>query len=71
MSWPIGQSVSVVASSWKHFSPRFARKCHARRSIVIVDDAAHSYMGNARVWEAVGIQTDHPEALIQLLVNRK
>ena len=61
----------VVASIWKYFSAGFARRCHEKRALVIVDD------GGPETWKPMleagvdGIQTDHPAGLIQLLKEWK
>ncbi len=64
------REVAVVASSWKHFSPRFAESCHRNHAQVIVDDEGPATWETLVVWGADGIQTDFPEELIAWLQQR-
>jgi hypothetical protein len=60
-----------VASVWRHFSPTFVTTCHDAGAIVIVDESDPSCWDDALAWGADGIQTDHPEKLIQFLQTRE
>ena len=60
----------VVAAVWRHFSPTFMQTCHDAGAIVIVDEQDRDSWPDALAWGADGIQTDHPEALIQVLRER-
>ena len=57
----------VVAAVWRYFSKTFVAKCHAAGAIVIVDEDDPGCWKDAVAWGTDGIQTDHPEALIQFL----
>lgn len=57
----------VVASSWENLSESFVDQCHAVGAILIVDDDEPSCWKQMLEWGVDGIQTDHPEDLIQLL----
>lgn len=65
------QQPTVVASMAKYFSPSFARKVHEHDAIVIVDDKDPSSWNPLLNAGADGIQTDHPEKLIQFLKHFK
>ena len=58
---------AVVASVWKHCSKRFVEMCHQAGAIVIVDDHGPETWHDLLDWGVDGIQTDHPEELIELL----
>jgi glycerophosphoryl diester phosphodiesterase len=60
----------VTASVWKHYSEGFAKACHERGSLVIVDESDPSCWEQALVWQTDGLQTDHPEKLVAFLKNR-
>lgn len=66
---PLLESVKprVVAAVWRYFSKTFVAKCHAAGAIVIVDEDDPGCWKDAVAWGTDGIQTDHPEALIQFL----
>lgn len=61
----------VVASSWENMSESFIRSCHAAGAIVIMDDDGPDCWEKALGWGLDGIQTDHPEALIKFIQERK
>lgn len=65
------RSLEVIASSWKHFSAKFADACHRQRVQVFVDDEGPATWETLIVWGADGIQTDFPEALIAWLRKRE
>jgi len=58
---------SVVATVWRHFSRSFVETCHAAGALVIVDERDPDCWRQALEWGADGIQTDHPERLIEFL----
>ncbi len=66
----------VVAAVWKHFSKDMVKLCHAQGAKIIVDEGEVSPPENIACWEealaagADGIQTDHPEELIEFLKSR-
>ncbi len=60
----------LVATTWEHFSPSFARRCHQAGAKVIVDDRQPDCWRQALEWGCDGIQTDHPTELIEFLTNR-
>ncbi len=62
---------AVVASVWKHCSKRFVEMCHQAGAIVIVDDHGPETWHDLLDWGVDGIQTDHPEELIDLLEKRE
>lgn len=61
----------VVASVWKQYSKTFADACHAAGAIVIVDEDGTECWPKMLEWKTDGIQTDHPQELIQLLQEKK
>ena len=61
----------VVASVWKQYSKTFADACHAAGAIVIVDEDGPECWQKMLEWKTDGIQTDHPQELIQLLRDKK
>jgi len=60
----------VVASLWRHLSPEFVEACRAAGVILIVDERGIETWAPMLEWGVDGIQTDHPEALIQHLRER-
>ncbi len=61
----------VIASTWKQMSASFVKTCHEAGAILIVDEDGPKCWKQALEWGVDGIQTDHPEALIQFLEARK
>ena len=61
----------VIAAVWKHYSKSFVEKCHQAGAIVIVDEDEPDCWEDALKWGSDGIQTDHPEELIQFLEKRR
>ncbi len=61
----------VVASSWNDVSESFIKTCHAANAVVLMDDKGPACWEKALSWGLDGIQTDHPEALIKYLQERK
>jgi glycerophosphoryl diester phosphodiesterase len=61
----------IVASVWKQFSKSFVDACHAANAIVICDEEGTECWKDMLTWGTDGIQTDHPEQLIQYLAARK
>ena len=62
---------AVVAPVWNDFSPTYAAPCHEAGTLVFVDEDDPGSWSNALLWQADGIQTDHPEQLIEFLLKRK
>ncbi len=60
----------LVATTWAHFTPSFARRCHQAGAKVIMDDRQPDDWSQALEWGCDGIQTDHPAELIEFLTNR-
>lgn len=60
----------VIAAVWRHYSKNFVATCHAASAIVIVDESDSTCWHQAIEWGSDGIQTDHPEQLIEFLENR-
>lgn len=58
---------AIVASVMDEYSKEFAEKCHAVGAIVIVDENTPEDWDNMLAWGTDGIQTDHPEQLVDLL----
>jgi glycerophosphoryl diester phosphodiesterase len=61
----------VVASVWRYYSKSFVEACHKAGAIVIVDESDPTCWDDAVAWGSDGIQTDHPEELIDFLMDRK
>ena len=61
----------VIAAVWKHYSKSFVEKCHQAGAIVIVDEDEPYCWEDAIRWGTDGIQTDHPQRLIEYLNKRK
>lgn len=60
----------VVAAVWRHFSREFVTTCHAHQALTIVDEGGKESWPLAIEWGADGIQTDHPQELIEYLKSR-
>ncbi len=60
----------LVATTWEHLTPSFARRCHQVGAKVIMDDRQPDCWSQALEWGCDGIQTDHPAELIKFLSNR-
>ncbi|NLP11289.1 glycerophosphodiester phosphodiesterase family protein [bacterium] len=60
----------LVATTWEHFTPSFARRCHQAGAKVIMDDRQPDCWSQALEWGCDGIQTDHPAELIDFLTKR-
>jgi glycerophosphoryl diester phosphodiesterase len=58
---------SVVAPVWRDFTKELVEMAHAAGALVIVDEKDRSSWQQALDWGADGIQTDHPEELIEYL----
>ena len=58
---------SVVAPVWSDFSRELVKMAHTAGALVIVDEKDRSSWQQAWEWGADGIQTDHPEELIEYL----
>jgi len=61
----------VIAAVWRHYSQSFVEKCHDAGAIVIVDESDPNCWEDALKWGSDGIQTDHPEELIEFLRKNK
>jgi glycerophosphoryl diester phosphodiesterase len=61
----------VIAATWDRYSKSFVETCHAAGAIVIVDESDPSCWADAIAWGSDGIQTDHPEKLIEFLKARE
>lgn len=62
---------SIIAPVWDNFSATYAKTCHDAGAKVIVDEKDKSSWPLALQWNADGIQTDHPEELINWLNARE
>jgi glycerophosphoryl diester phosphodiesterase len=62
---------SVVAPVWSDFSQELVGMAHAAGALVIVDEKDRSSWQQALKWGADGIQTDHPEELIEYLRKQR
>lgn len=60
----------AIASVWRHYSPTFVKTCHEAGALVIVDESDPTCWEDAIAWGSDGIQTDHPEKLIEFLKKR-
>ena len=58
---------TMIAATWRNYSPSFVQTCHDAGSLVIVDESDPSCWDDAVAWGSDGIQTDHPERLIAYL----
>ncbi|HIA47750.1 MAG TPA: glycerophosphodiester phosphodiesterase family protein [Candidatus Hydrogenedentes bacterium] len=58
---------TIIAATWRNYSPSFVKTCHDVGSLVIVDESDPSCWEDAVAWGSDGIQTDHPERLIAYL----
>ena len=61
----------VVAPVWRDFSKELVDMCHDAGAIVIVDERGKDSWKTALEWGADGIQTDHPQELIEYLEANK
>ena len=62
---------TVVASVWDEYSKEFLDRCHAAGAIVIVDEDTPKCWDDMLAWGTDGIQTDHPQELIERLDSRQ
>ncbi len=61
----------IVASTAKYFSESFATLCHQKNAIVIVDEKDPTSWRPLLEAGADGIQTDHPQELIEFLKSNR
>jgi glycerophosphoryl diester phosphodiesterase len=61
----------IIASNFKRISPKFIKTCHDAGAIVIADESSPDDWKKALDTGLDGIQTDHPEKLIQYLKSRE
>lgn len=68
----VAYNPAVIATDMGHLTTEFVKKAHERRMLVFTDDDK----GNLEEWEKMinmgtdGIQTDHPEELLEYLRSR-
>lgn len=60
----------VIASYCNRISPRFLKTCHEAGAVVIADDRSPKDWKQVLAWGLDGIQTDHPQELIDYLKKR-
>ena len=58
---------NVVASVQKFCTADFVQRCHAANAIVFVDEKSPDDWEQFRAWKVDGIQTDHPQKLVEWL----